>query len=247
MGRSSAQRVFALIAIFAVFASAASSQKDDTRDQHQHSRTRPLLRSASDDRRRHHHRRGRRRAEIVDVVHQTEPKFDDICINPVAKFDVRDALADLKANRRKFGDLQDYDMRIQRTSFSIEECTDPFNVTVRAGIIVNATSDKTKMELNVSVCGNLPTIADIFQKIEIACDTPYAELTVVYHDDMGYPAYTRLDENLCIADDERDYTVTDLVDMTPVEDGKGKEGGAPGQKDKPDDKPGKPGSPSRRV
>ena len=239
MGRSSAERVFALIAFFAVFASAASSQKGDTRDQHQHARARPLLRSGASEDRRHHHR-GRRRAEIVDVVHQTEPKFDDICTNQVANFDVRNALFDLKNTRRKFRDLQDYDMRIKRDCFCYGEWIDPFNVTVRGGLIVNATNDKTKMEVSASDY-SLPTIADLFQKIETACNEPYADLTVVYHSDMGYPTYTWFNENKCIVDEEIGYTVTDLVDMTE-KDGKGKDG----SEDKPRDKPGKPGSPSRR-
>lgn len=245
-------RVIAVAALLVALAQAASLDDETVRERSHRQEGRHLRRSFSSADGRQHHR-GRRRAETIDnVVHQTEPKFDevsealsDICTNPVANFDARDALADLKASRRKFGDLQDYDMRIQRACFCVEECRYPFSVIVRGGIIVNVTNDETKLELNRNSC-SLPTIAGIFQQIETACTQPYANLSVVYDGDMGYPANTWFDENECIIDEEVRYAVTDLVDMTPQDD-KGKEGDAPSHKGKPDDKPSKPGNPSRRV
>ena len=261
MRSSSTHRIITLVTFLVALARAASldSSKDGEaiRERFRRPRGRHLRRSPPVNRR---HRQGRRRAETDAAVHEMAPKVDeyvavepkpievqDFCSDPVARFDVSAALAELEVNQFKFNGLQNYDMSVQRECFCTEEWRDPYRLNVRNGNITLVINERTGEAVNPQDF-NLPTVEDLFQQIETACTEPYADLNVVYDIDMGYPASSWFDMNECIADEEVGFTVTDLVDMTPDllnpnPDGgdltKGKKGNAPGQQDKSSSKPGK--------
>ena len=240
-------------------------QKDEEiiREQFHRPRGSQLRRSPPANR---HHRQGRRRAENDAAVHEMAPKVDenvaiepkpveaqDFCsdptADPVARFDVEAALAELEANKLKFNSLQNYDMKgVERACFCAEEWRGPYSLNVRNGIITLAINELTGEAVDPQHF-NLPTVEDLFRQIETACTEPYFDLTAMYDIDMGYPVNSWFNMNQCICDEEVGYTVTDLVDMTPDflnpnPDGgdltKGKKGGAPGQQKKSNSTPGKP-------
>ena len=155
------------------------------------------------------HRDLQRRRRHVPNADETQ----DICINPKPKFNVEEALSDLEANRLKFGNLQNYDMRIQRSCYCYGDALDPYLLSVRNGIAASVTNERTGEAMNLDDYRyKLPTVTDLFDVIDTACIKPYADLTVVYDTDMGYPKSVGYDKN----DEENSYTVTNFVDMTPM-------------------------------
>ena len=168
-------------------------------------------RSAHHDSRGHRHLQHRRRhAPNAEAI-------QDICINPKPKFNVEEALSDLQANRIKFNNLQNYDMRIQRSCYCYGDALDPYLISVRNGITASVTNERTGEAVNLDDQRyKLPAIADLFDIIDTACTKPYASLFVTYDADRGYPTSMGYDVNECIADEENSYTVTNFVDMSQM-------------------------------
>ena len=144
-------------------------------------------------------------------------EIQDICIKPKPKFNVEEASSDLQANRAKFSNLQNYDMRIQRSCYCYGDALDPYLLSVRNGITTSVTNELTGELMNLDDYRyRLPTITDLFDIIDTACTKPYANLFVTYDADGGYPTSVGYDKNECIADEENSYTVTNFVDMSQM-------------------------------
>ena len=144
-------------------------------------------------------------------------EIQDICLKPKPKFNVEEAVADLKVNRVKFSGFDNYDMRIQRSCYCYGNALDPYLLSVRNGITTSVTNERTGEAMNLDDYRyRLPTITDLFDIIDTACTKPYANLFVTYDADRGYPTSVGYDKNECIADEENSYTVTNFVDMSQM-------------------------------
>jgi len=208
MSYPSTHQMIAFIASLALCASAAHEEQS-THIMHDHRHHRHRSRGR--------HLRRRRPSPKADEDNE-ETGNQDICVIPKPRFNTTEALSELESNRLKFDNLQNYDMRIQRSCFCYGDAIDPYLLSVRNGVTVSVANEQTGKAVSPEDYryNNFPTIIDLFQIVETACTTPYANLYVTYDTDMGYPESVGYDVNECIADEENSYMVTDLVDMTPL-------------------------------
>jgi hypothetical protein len=98
-----------------------------------------------------------------------------------------------------------YSFTFSRSCECLPETAGPFRIYVTGDSVDNAT-DLEGNAIDAEIIAQLPTIDDIFQRIEDAETEGAASIDVVYDPGDGYPTSVNIDYSEEIADEE--YTVT---------------------------------------
>lgn len=111
-------------------------------------------------------------------------------------------------------DLVDYDYSFSRGCFCPQEYVGPHDVSVRDGIVTAATYDGIDLKklptLNLTTYDEIiQTVDGVFDEIDRALDEAHS-LTAAYHPELGYPTDVYIDWEEMMADEEVNYTISDL-------------------------------------
>lgn len=120
---------------------------------------------------------------------------------------------DLEDNRRRFRVLVggDYSCDYQNQLFSFPPIIDPVRMTVRNFRVVSIVSQRTGEEIPEPFRDLFLSVDEVFDLIERARAEGAAEIRVRYDEALGYPTETWIDFERLVADEERGFTIRNLV------------------------------------
>ncbi len=104
---------------------------------------------------------------------------------------------------------ENYVFTLSRSCECSAETAGPFRIYVTGDSVDNAT-DLQGNAVDAEILAQLPTVDDIFQRIEDAETEGAASINVVYDPDGMYPTSVFIDYSEEIADEEYSVTVSDL-------------------------------------
>ena len=111
-------------------------------------------------------------------------------------------------------ELVDYDYSFSRGCFCPQEFVGPHEVSVREGVVTEATYDGIDLKklpiLNLTSYDEIiQTVDGVFDEIDRALDEA-DRFTAAYHPELGYPTEVFIDWEEMMADEEVNYTIADL-------------------------------------
>ena len=95
-----------------------------------------------------------------------------------------------------------------------ERSGQPVEIEVRSNAVTAAAYRETDQPLPIEVVNQLPTVDELFRKIDRAILEKVDLLEVTYHPTMGYPTRIAVDRSFNWADDEIVHVVTALARIT---------------------------------
>jgi hypothetical protein len=103
-----------------------------------------------------------------------------------------------------------YSFTYLRSCECLESSAGPFRIVVTDGVIASAT-DREGGAVLPEVLANLPTIEDLFDRIDEAYDRPADSIEVTFDPAAGYPTEVDIDYSTAIADEEFTAFISDVT------------------------------------
>lgn len=106
-----------------------------------------------------------------------------------------------------------YDYTVRQRCYCLEAYSKPMRVKVREGKVVSASYSQDKSPVPQKIVKSLRTIDEWFGYIQRGYARNYATLIVHYDKDKGYPKNIITDPHERISDDEKEITISDLLNV----------------------------------
>ena len=106
-----------------------------------------------------------------------------------------------------------YEMVYQKNCFCIPDMKLPYRVSVNKDSLVSDIKhvDSGNPAENSIVIANMLTVEKAFQVIQDAWAAAAPNVTVVYNEDYGHPAYVYIDKSARIRDEEYSFTIQNVT------------------------------------
>ena len=120
---------------------------------------------------------------------------------------------DLEDNRRRFRTLvgSSYSCDYRNIGFFIGPVVEPVRMTVRDSRVVSLVSMQTGLEVEPQYRDGFLSIEELFAEIARARDQGASQVNVEYDSELGYPRETYIDYDSRLADEERGFSIADVV------------------------------------
>ena len=125
---------------------------------------------------------------------------------------------ELEANRDKWtrsGFGGSYSMQMRRICFCVPDYLNPVNIDVSNFEFASVTDAGSGEPVELGRVTGYHTVSSLFDFIERALDLQAANVYVTYDETYGYPTMVSVDWDVCLADEETGYAITELEPLDP--------------------------------